>query len=312
MTSLNGIKGQTKEKRGRVGSGPMAPGMLEGKLLTPRAAKTSLAALAVLALVGQGCTLTPGEGQFVCSGDADCPGGWHCRDRRCYSGEPENRPLGSDSSTAMPDTNPPGQGDSSTPSEGDTGTREPGDTRERDTGNGSGQETATGSTTDTYTETGTGTGTDTGTGTGGDVDTETAAPTEPPPASDTRTGADTSDLDTGPGTDSAVSTDSQTALPETECQCEVDSGPCCADDCRFYTAEAEQVCDSWVEQRCGNAACGAPIQERTHIVYCTGLTSLCDGSGVHSRWEDVAVCNQTQKCVMSDAVPACEPDPACQ
>jgi hypothetical protein len=271
--------------------------------------KSLLLLSGVAVLVSTGCTLRPGEGQFVCHDETECPKGWDCREGRCYSGNGNGSDTDEDTGSG-----------SSRPS--DTGTG-------NDTGTGSGSEPENPTDTDMPKDSETDTLTDTPTETEATTDTDTPKDSDTPQdtGSSVDTGTETAssrETDTPPETDSAPDTETLTAtesstedagvIVETDCECDPDEGVCCAPNCMFYTAGDRHVCGETVVLTCGSANCGGSIRSRRAEIMCSGVSSQCgDGLVVATgQPETVAICLETQKCVKEEGSdPECVEDPAC-
>ncbi len=267
-----------------------------------------------LGLLFTACTLVPGEGQFVCSDDTDCPDGWSCQEKRCYTvGDDSRRDTGSGEDTE-PDTGDTGETTTEGETASQTETDEPtdGTGTERGTGSDSADtvfptdtERSTASVTDRSTETSPSTDTDPGgsdTGTATPVDTETATPadTETATPADTATATDTAVPDTGTGP------------MDTNCECV--TGPCCRDDCQFYKSNERHICDTLTKLQCKKIDCGSSIEEVTSVRRCLGGTNECTGNLVPdpASRTDVTDCSATQVCVHDTASdPICEEDTSC-
>lgn len=245
-----------------------------------------------MAVAYAGCTLTSSEGQFACIDNRQCPEAWTCREGRCYSGSQDGGSTTGDGDTGSAPTgtatdtthgSEPPVSDSGTDGESTSGSTE---TWASDSASEPSATSTEAGSTETLTAA------------------STATPTESPASDTGPTDSDTTGFDGGEVPD-ASSTDGV---------CECTSGPCCASNCLFYTAQERRICGQTTIVKCANAACGAAIRSRPADILCSGSSSACgEGSIVQTgSWVTVITCSPNEKCIEEEGQdPACVEDASC-
>lgn len=88
------------------------------------------------------------------------------------------------------------------------------------------------------------------------------------------------------------------------CQCA--SGVCC-DGCNYLSSST--VCDQWYNYQCQGPNPGQDAQQALMQQYCSGSSSICNGSVQQGSWQTYDNCSSSEVCQMSGGTAGCVPAP---
>lgn len=81
------------------------------------------------------------------------------------------------------------------------------------------------------------------------------------------------------------------------------AGPCCVDG---QLQDSGTVCAQWQEYRCTTDTCGGDAESRSVSQYCSGASSLCDGTIDYGDWTQLSDCPDDALCHADDNGAVCQ------